>query len=293
MAKPRPEPRIKLYYRDFVTEFEKYETEGQERHWHEEKYEIELVADGKGIHRLNDKEYELKRGLMFVSRLKDYHEMEITEKATIYRFRLPIKCMPERFVYSMLKNKANLITQMEEDMTQHLQNMFELLLSRPKAGIYDIQEIYMQEGLINIITMLFTSEVNRNPGDLYETELEKMAKVWYFLNDNFRRKLSVADVAAHFSMNPNYLNRVFVKKFGITVYAAIKALRLAYAAKLVEETEMRPPEICAACGYSGDANFSRDFKNKFGMSPTAYRKAFRAGTLPPVEEDVVDAEKLS
>ena len=292
MAKPRPEPRFKLYYRDYEIFFEKYETEGQERHWHEELYEIEFVASGKGVHRLNKKEYELKRGMMFVSRLSDYHEMEIEEKATIYRFKLPVKCMPERFVYSMIKNrKANLITQLEEGMSQHIQNMFDLLLDRPHAERGEIQETYMQEGLINIIIMLFTSEVNRNPGDTYDTDLAKAVKVWYFLNDNFRRKLTVADVAAHFNMNPVYINRVFQRELGLTIYAAIKSLRLAYAAQLCEETDMRPPEICKACGYSDGANFSRDFNKKYGISPTKYRNACKTGNPPPKKE-IIDEKKL-
>ncbi len=267
----RPEPRLKLYYRQWETTFEKYETEGQERHWHD-IYEIEFIASGSGVHRLNEKEYPIKRGHMYLTRQKDYHSMEITEKATIHRFRLPALCMPERLVRSILKNKANLCTQMGEEMTAHIENLFLLLESRPKADQYNIQEIYMQECLINLIVMLFIGEVNSNPGDLHTPDRSKAYDVWYYIQDNFRKKMTIATIAEAFKMNPNYLNRIFKESMGMTLYAAVQLCRLTYASKLARETDLTSGEICRACGYSGDANFLRDFKKKYGMSPQQYRK---------------------
>jgi AraC-like DNA-binding protein len=266
-----PEPRLKLYYRQWETTFEKYETEGQERHWHD-IYEIEFIAQGSGTHYLNEKEYPIKRGHMYLTRQKDYHSMNIIERATIHRFRLPALCMPERLVRSILKNKANLCTQMGEEMTAHIENLFLLLESRPKADRYNVQEIYMQECLINLIVMLFIGEVNSNPGDLHVPDRSKAYDVWYYIQDNFRKKLTIASIAEAFKMNPNYLNRIFKESMGMTLYAALQLCRLTYAAKLARETDMKSGEICRACGYSGDANFLRDFKKKYGMSPQQYRK---------------------
>lgn len=280
----KPEPRLKLYYKDYETAVEKYETNGQARHWHD-IYEIEFVSSGNGINRLNEKEYPIKRGLMYLTRLRDYNEMTVTETATIHRFKLPAKCMPDRLVRSILKNKANLITQMNEEMATHIENLFTLLESRPKADKYDDEEIYMQECLINLIVMLFIGEVNTNPGDLYVPVQNKVYDIWYYIQDNFRSKLSLKSVAATFDMNPNYLNRIFNKYLGMTIYYAIKLCRLTYSEKLARETNMMSSEICIACGYSGDANFLRDFKKKYGMSPLQYRKAYREGTLTVVEEE--------
>lgn len=277
----RPEPRLKLLYRQFEITFEEYETSGQDRHWHD-LYEIEFISSGSGIHSLNEKEYPIKRGHMYLTRQKDYHSMEITENAVVHRMRLPAPCMPERLVRSILKNKANLVTQMGEEMTAHIENLFLLLESRPKADQYSVQEIYMQECLINLIVMLFTGEVNSNPGDLHIPDRSKAYDVWYYIQDNFRKKMTIASIAEAFKMNPNYLNRIFKESMGMTLYAALQLCRLTYAAKLVKETEMGSGEICRACGYSGDANFLRDFKKKYGMSPQQYRKHLQEH---PEEED--------
>jgi AraC-like DNA-binding protein len=76
-------------------------------------------------------------------------------------------------------------------------------------------------------------------------------------------------------MNPNYLNRIFKEEKGVTLYAAVKDIRLEYAKKLLVETDLSTSEICATCGYSGEANFQRDFKKEFDTSPMKYRKSER------------------
>lgn len=269
------DPRFELIHRNkHFTKIERFETDGQELHWHEE-YQIEFISSGEGIHRINDKEFPLKRGLMYVTRLKDFHELIVTSTATVHRITLPVLCMPEPFVRSMLKRKNCIITQMEEEMTAHIENMFLLLESRPEAK--SVEEIYMQESLLNVIIMLFTNQVNVNPGDTYVPDHAKVYDALLYIEDNFRKKLTLQMVADHLKMNPTYLNRILKQHANLSVYAAVKIARLKYAAKLCRETDLKSNEICKVCGYSGDANFQRDFHKEYGVSPLQYRKAARMG----------------
>lgn len=282
--KNNKEPRFKLNHRDrsyIVTE--KLEATTVERHWHDD-YMIEFIACGEGTHRLNDKEYPIERGSMYVIRLRDYHEMTVTAPTVIHRITLPVANMPERFVRSMLKRKTNLITKMDEDMATHVENLFNLVESRPVAE--SEEEIYIQESLLNVIIMLFTREVNVNPGDTVTPEHAKVYDTLLFIEDNFRSKLSLQSVADSLGMNPSYLNRIVKEHTGLTVYSAVKRTRLRYAAKLCRETDMQSKDICATCGYSGDANFQRDFKKEYGVSPRKYRKAAREGLFDE-EGDIV------
>ena len=269
------EPRFEMNHRNqHFTIVEKYEAESQPMHWHD-NYEIEFVTSGEGVHRLNNKEYPYNRGAVYVTRIRDYHEIEITKTATVHRIILPERCMPERFVRSMLKNKANLITHLGEEMITHIENLLLLLESRPKAE--NLEELYIQDCLLNVIIMLFTRSVNENPGDRHRPDGAKVQDVWLYIEDNFRKKLTLQSVADHFQMNPNYLNRIFKEHTGVTVYAAVKVFRLRYAAKLCRQTDMKCSEICKTCGYSGTANFQRDFKKEYGITPLHYRAAAKEG----------------
>ena len=262
---------IQLYYRQaYQVEFGKYETNGEEMH-HHDMYQIEFVSAGEGTLKLNNKEYPAKRGLMYAIRLRDYHAFEVSETLTVHRIILPMKCMPEKMSYGMLKSKVDIITHLDEEPSKHIENLFLMLESRGKAWLNN--EIYIQEWLINIIVTEFFERAAYRPSDVYVPDEEKVDKVMLYIEDNFRKKLTIADVADQFKMNPNYLNRIFKENKGMTLYAAVKNTRLQYSKKLLIDTDMPIAEVSKTCGYSDTANFLRDFKKLTGVSPLKFRKA--------------------
>ncbi|MBQ1186584.1 MAG: helix-turn-helix domain-containing protein [Clostridia bacterium] len=259
-----------LNYRNRQTvTFGKYETNGEEMH-HHDMYQIEFISAGKGTLKLNNKEYPAKRGLMYAVRLRDYHAFEVSETLTVHRIILPLKCMPEKMSYGMLKSKVDIITRLDEEPSKHVENLFLMLESRGKAWLNN--EIYIQEWLINIIVTEFFERVKFKPEDVYVSDAEKLEKVMLYIQDNFRRKLTIAEVADHFKMNASYLNRIFKEQKGTTLYAAVKSARLEYAKKLLVDTNLSIADVCKTCGYSDSANLLRDFKKLTGVAPLRFRK---------------------
>ena len=57
----------------------------------------------------------------------------------------------------------------------------------------------------------------------------------------------------------------------------LQAMRIEKAAGLLERSDQNIGEIADALGFSSQFYFSRIFKQSYGVSPSAYRKAFRAG----------------
>ena len=262
---------VQIYYRQsYRVDFGKYETNGEEMH-HHDMYQIEFVSSGEGVLKLNNKEYPAKRGLMYAIRLRDYHAFEVSETLTVHRIILPMKCMPERMSYGMLKSKVDIITHLDEEPSKHVENLFSMLESRGEALLNN--EIYIQEWLINIIVTEFFERAAHRPSDIYVPDEDKVDKVMLYIEDNFRKKLTIADVAEQFKMNPNYLNRIFKEHKGMTLYAAVKNTRLEYSKKLLTDTDMPIAEVSKTCGYSDTANFLRDFKKLTGVSPLKFRKA--------------------
>ena len=237
---------------------------------HHDMYQIEFVSAGEGTLKLNNKEYPAKRGLMYAIRLRDYHAYEVSETLTVHRIILPMKCMPEKMSYGMLKSKVDIITHLDEEPSKHIENLFLMLESRREALFKN--EIFIQEWLINIIVTEFFERAKYRPEDVYVSDADKVDRVMVYIEDNFRKKLTIADVAAEFKMNPNYLNRIFKEQKGITLYAAVKNARLEYSKKLLTDTELPIAEVSKTCGYSDGANFLRDFKKMTGVAPLRYRK---------------------
>ncbi len=56
----------------------------------------------------------------------------------------------------------------------------------------------------------------------------------------------------------------------------LKSCRMANAKQMLAETDYSIGEIVEKCGFSDNSNFSRTFKNLTDLSPSDFRKKYKA-----------------
>jgi len=66
--------------------------------------------------------------------------------------------------------------------------------------------------------------------------------------------------------------RLFKKTTGKSYKAYIKDLKLEYASSLLRATSLPIIEIAGHCGYATLSHFNREFKTRYGVPPTHFRK---------------------
>ncbi|MDR0436199.1 MAG: helix-turn-helix transcriptional regulator [Propionibacteriaceae bacterium] len=84
--------------------------------------------------------------------------------------------------------------------------------------------------------------------------------------------LKVRDVAAELNLHPNYLSSLFHREVGQTLSSYIATAKLSVAKSLLRDTTMSVTEIAATLSYPSLSQFSRSYKSKYGLSPTARRQ---------------------
>ncbi|MBC7327732.1 PocR ligand-binding domain-containing protein [bacterium] len=106
----------------------------------------------------------------------------------------------------------------------------------------------------------------------YKASLVERAKM--FIRENYAREdLSLKEVARAMRLSPYYLARLFKSSEGISIGRYIREVRIERARELLEITELPILEVALEVGYSDQAQFSKTFKKKTGLSPSKYRKA--------------------
>ncbi|MBQ9766341.1 MAG: helix-turn-helix domain-containing protein [Lachnospiraceae bacterium] len=96
-----------------------------------------------------------------------------------------------------------------------------------------------------------------------------------YIQDNYMVINSLDEISAHFEISKSYLCRLFKKQTGITIIEYINRLKVQYAYKLLQETDMAINEISHAVGFETVIYFNRIFKKVMGATPGEARRKAR------------------
>lgn len=125
---------------------------------------------------------------------------------------------------------------------------------------------YLSEVLTEVENFSLTSKIDNRPNHLPEL----VVHVLDYINEEIADpSLSLEAIAEHFSHNPAYVNRLFKKELGSTIYQYILLSRISIAKRFLEE-ERTVQEACFLSGFNDYANFIRTFKKITTISPKQY-----------------------
>lgn len=95
-----------------------------------------------------------------------------------------------------------------------------------------------------------------------------------YLDENFRKRISLDDLAGSFYLNKYYLMKLFKDRYGMTINAYLNQARVTWVKQQLRFTD-KTVEMLAAELQIEPAYLSRLFKKVEGVSPTSFRKSWR------------------
>ncbi|MCW3480752.1 helix-turn-helix domain-containing protein [Neisseriaceae bacterium JH1-16] len=96
--------------------------------------------------------------------------------------------------------------------------------------------------------------------------------------------LTVEEIATQLGSYEKKLSAVFRQRTGLTVFGYLREERLKTARRWLAETDTSIQDIADQLGFQNAGNFATAFRERIGLTPTAYRKSVRAGR-PVAEEE--------
>ena len=94
--------------------------------------------------------------------------------------------------------------------------------------------------------------------------------------------LDVDDLARAAGLSRAHFSREFRRAFGEPPHSYLLTRRLERAAGMLRTTDRSVADICFSVGLQSVGSFTTSFTRTYGVSPTAYRKAF-----PPAAEQAL------
>lgn len=208
-------------------------------------YIMHICLSGADVLRIDGKKYNIDAGEMFINR----------------PCQRPI-CSggnSECYVWVAFSGSRTLALDMPTEIKKtpsgvahHLMDLLEAKEKSPDIYISVIFEV-----LYNFYTRTATAP-------------DKISEVRNYIKDNSIGFMTVNDIAAKFGFERSYLYRIFKQRYGVSIKKFIVDTKMMRAKAMLEEGNS-VLEVAYKVGYSSEFNFSRAFKQYYGVAPSILR----------------------
>lgn len=99
-----------------------------------------------------------------------------------------------------------------------------------------------------------------------------ISKICSLIVSNISNEKILDFVAAEIGLSKDYIGKLFRNKLGITMGEYCTLIKMEYAKKMLQDSNMKIYEISTFLGYATVDYFSKLFKNNVGHTPMQYRK---------------------
>lgn len=229
-----------------------------------EDFNIWLVLDGSGRFWLGEKEIPLSRGVCLIipPGAAGYAEQDTAD---------PLHTIAVHFVFSGHKS-VELPPYCRIDDVDFLARLMgkavKCAWTSDRAGAD-----YWLGGIVSEIRHGSTVDKNLRS---HQEEIEALCWKITFAPE---RQWKVADLARQTYLCREHFSKLFRQFKGVSPQEFIIKARLDRASHLLLNSYQSITEIASSCGYSSEFFFSRQFKHRFGITPSAMRKSRQLSKL--------------
>ena len=151
----------------------------------------------------------------------------------------------------------------DDGATRHLVQRIALELRLRQPGT----SLFVEGILFELLgTLVRTRRPNGNRCD------SRLRRAIDYLEANYRRRLTVAEVARQAGVHPSYLAQLFRERYAMSVGEWVRNRRLEFA----RDALRNPTSISAIAfqaGFADQSHLTRLFRARYGVTPAEYRRA--------------------
>jgi AraC-like DNA-binding protein len=243
-------------------------------------FEICYAYAGHGLFRINQVDYEVQTGDIFVAKPSEPHEIISSEDDPLgiyfWSYTLtPSLAMPVEAETTDALLQGFMLAGRWVSPYRQLQPLLDLLTE--EAALRQPGHDQVIRGLLvkllldtaRAVVDLPAGEVSQPAGSLTEQLVQKIVR---YLHDNYNRRILVRDVAAQVHLSERHTNRIFRETMGLTILDYLTNLRLEIAAQRLLDRQLSVKAVAHASGYPDVHYFATLFRRRMGMTPALFQQ---------------------
>jgi len=252
-------------------------------HYHEE-YELNLVLNAKGAKRVIGGHIEVIDDVELVLIGPNlYHAWFTHECRSEEIIEVTIQFHKDLFDEKFLKrNQLSFIKHMLEHSQRGILFSHETAIAI-KDRIIALDKKSGFDSVLELFSVMHDLSISRNMRSLSDFSFtnekffynsRRIEKVFEFMNTNYNKAVTLAEVARIANMPEASFSRFIKKRTGKTFIDSLNEIRLGHASRMLIDTTNTIAEIAYKCGFNNISNFNRVFKRKKFCIPKEFRETY-------------------
>lgn len=180
----------------------------------------------------------------------------VQQKSSMYRLRRELR--------SLLKDLDTLLASLKTGLSPLL-----LELGLTEAALQQEESLIRLEKKLDLLSRKTIARLSDCEAVQYPPVIFLACQ---YIEEHYREKISVADLARQLYLTPNYLSSLFKKHTGSSLSEYITLCRIRKAKELMADSnDIKTYEVADLVGYNDYEHFRKVFKKYVGINPAKYR----------------------
>lgn len=241
----------------------------REKHWHR-SIEIFAVFEGTLAFFINEEEYPLGSGEFILLNSNEIHSISSPEANRTIVLQIPMNVLRNVETGEGLILFTHSPKRQDSKIMELIGSMYQELQERGSEYEWKVQSDFFM-----LVYLLLTKYRKREilPEEIrHYRKLNRLSTITDYIRENYTKELSLEMVADRFGYSPSYLSRMF-RKYAQTNYKTyLQNVRIEYGFQEFANTDHTIGEIALNNGFPNQKAFTREFKKKYGILPSEYRR---------------------
>ena len=241
----------------------------REKHWHR-SIEIFAVFEGTLAFFINEEEYPLGSGEFILLNSNEIHSISSPEANRTIVLQIPMNVLRNVETGEGLILFTHSPKRQDSKIMELIGSMYQELQERGSEYEWKVKSDFFM-----LVYLLLTKYRKREilPEEIrHYRKLNRLSTITDYIRENYTKELSLEMVADRFGYSPSYLSRMF-RKYAQTNYKTyLQNVRIEYGFQELANTDHTIGEIALNNGFPNQKAFTREFKKKYGILPSEYRR---------------------
>jgi xylan 1,4-beta-xylosidase len=250
----------------------------REYHWHSD---LELIWQLKGSIRLqlSDGDILLNRGDVYLLNTNEVHCIRHTEEDNLLlAIQINESILGHYFESFSNISFANQYLPSDNELALFIKKQLAIIMSNlMKGGTFDL--IASVGGLHLLLSRLIKEvpykKIDKQINILKQNDLERLKRIIAYINEHFREKISLGQLADTEYLSKYHLSHFIKNKLGIGFQEFVNRLRVEAAVTAIINTNEKILDISEYCGFSDVKYLNKLLKEEYQLTGKQLRRHYK------------------